>query len=91
MTSPSALVTFTGVQKTYDGHTLVVRDLNLEIQKGEFLSLLGPSGSGKTTTLMMLAGFESPRSRSTACRSRAPRRTSAISAWCSRTTPCFRT
>jgi putative spermidine/putrescine transport system ATP-binding protein len=62
MTTSSALVTFTGVQKTYDGHTLVVRDLNLEIQKGEFLSLLGPSGSGKTTTLMMLAGFESPTS-----------------------------
>ncbi|GAB3192248.1 ABC transporter ATP-binding protein [Hydrogenophaga aquatica] len=40
----------------------MVRDLNLEIQKGEFLSLLGPSGSGKTTTLMMLAGFESPTS-----------------------------
>jgi putative spermidine/putrescine transport system ATP-binding protein len=50
------------VQKTYDGHTLVVRDLNLNIQSGEFLSLLGPSGSGKTTTLMMLAGFESPTS-----------------------------
>ena len=60
MTSSTALVTFTGVQKTYDGRILVVRDLNLEIQKGEFLSLLGPSGSGKTTTLMMLAGFESP-------------------------------
>jgi putative spermidine/putrescine transport system ATP-binding protein len=57
-----SLVTFTGVQKTYDGSSLVVRDLNLEIQKGEFLSLLGPSGSGKTTTLMMLAGFESPTS-----------------------------
>jgi ABC-type taurine transport system ATPase subunit len=56
------LVRFTGVQKTYDGHTLVVRDLNLNIQSGEFLSLLGPSGSGKTTTLMMLAGFESPTS-----------------------------
>ena len=60
MTQSTALVTFTGVQKTYDGHILVVRDLNLDIQKGEFLSLLGPSGSGKTTTLMMLAGFESP-------------------------------
>ena len=47
-----------GVQKTYDGETLVVRDLNLEIQEGEFLTMLGPSGSGKTTTLMMLAGFE---------------------------------
>ncbi len=60
MHTTQPLVTFTGVQKTYDGHSLVVRDLNLEIQKGEFLSLLGPSGSGKTTTLMMLAGFESP-------------------------------
>lgn len=59
MTS-SALVQFTGVQKTYDGQHLVVSDLHLSIQKGEFLSLLGPSGSGKTTTLMMLAGFESP-------------------------------
>ena len=55
--STHALVQFAGVQKTYDGNALVVRDLNLEIQSGEFLSLLGPSGSGKTTTLMMLAGF----------------------------------
>jgi putative spermidine/putrescine transport system ATP-binding protein len=60
MHTSQPLVTFTGVQKTYDGLSLVVRDLNLVIEKGEFLSLLGPSGSGKTTTLMMLAGFESP-------------------------------
>ena len=60
--NPSAepLVRFSGVQKTYDGEQLVVRSLDLDIQRGEFLSLLGPSGSGKTTTLMMLAGFESP-------------------------------
>ena len=60
--NPSAepLVRFSGVQKTYDGEQLVVRALDLDIQRGEFLSLLGPSGSGKTTTLMMLAGFESP-------------------------------
>jgi putative spermidine/putrescine transport system ATP-binding protein len=58
--STTPLVTFTGVQKTYDGATLVVRSLDLEIQRGEFLTLLGPSGSGKTTCLMMLAGFESP-------------------------------
>ncbi|MGX5659952.1 ABC transporter ATP-binding protein [Castellaniella ginsengisoli] len=54
------LVRFQGVQKSYDGSHLVVRDLNLDIHPGEFLSLLGPSGSGKTTCLMMLAGFESP-------------------------------
>jgi putative spermidine/putrescine transport system ATP-binding protein len=51
-------VKFEGVQKTYDGENLVVKNLNLDIAKGEFLTLLGPSGSGKTTTLMMLAGFE---------------------------------
>jgi len=62
MKTNSTLVSFQGVQKTYDGVSLVVRDLNLDIEKGEFLSLLGPSGSGKTTTLMMLAGFESPTS-----------------------------
>jgi putative spermidine/putrescine transport system ATP-binding protein len=54
------LVSFEGVQKTYDGENLVVKNLNLEIQRGEFLTLLGPSGSGKTTCLMMLAGFEFP-------------------------------
>jgi putative spermidine/putrescine transport system ATP-binding protein len=54
------LVRFAGVQKTYDGRQLVVRQLDLDIRRGEFLTLLGPSGSGKTTTLMMLAGFESP-------------------------------
>ena len=54
------LVRFAGVQKTYDGVQLVVRRLDLDIRRGEFLTLLGPSGSGKTTTLMMLAGFESP-------------------------------
>ena len=55
-----ALVRFVGVQKTYDGEHLVVKNLDLDIRKGEFLTLLGPSGSGKTTTLMMLAGFEVP-------------------------------
>jgi putative spermidine/putrescine transport system ATP-binding protein len=54
------VVRFIGVQKTYDGVQLVVRQLDLDIKRGEFLTLLGPSGSGKTTTLMLLAGFESP-------------------------------
>ena len=53
-----AFVWFERVQKSYDGETLVVKDLNLSISKGEFLTMLGPSGSGKTTCLMMLAGFE---------------------------------
>ena len=60
--SAEPLVRFVGVQKSYDGVQLVVRQLDLDIRRGEFLTLLGPSGSGKTTTLMMLAGFESPTS-----------------------------
>lgn len=51
-------VRFENVQKSYDGEILVVKDLNLNIPRGEFLTMLGPSGSGKTTSLMMLAGFE---------------------------------
>jgi len=57
-TDQTAFVHFDRVQKSYDGETLVVKDLNLAIGKGEFLTMLGPSGSGKTTCLMMLAGFE---------------------------------
>jgi len=52
------IVRFANVQKSYDGEILVVKNLNLDIAKGEFVTMLGPSGSGKTTTLMMLAGFE---------------------------------
>jgi len=60
MSGTDALVHFQNIQKTYDGETLVVKDLNLSIGRGEFLTMLGPSGSGKTTSLMMLAGFETP-------------------------------
>ena len=42
------------------GVALAVRDMNLEIADGEFVTLLGPSGCGKTTTLRMIAGFEAP-------------------------------
>jgi len=58
MNNNDSLVRFEKVQKSYDGETLVVKNLNLDIAKGEFLTMLGPSGSGKTTCLMMLAGFE---------------------------------
>lgn len=58
--SGDALVEFRAVKKTYDGENLVVKHLDLNIERGEFLTLLGPSGSGKTTCLMMLAGFEFP-------------------------------
>ncbi|WP_121627151.1 ABC transporter ATP-binding protein [Poseidonibacter antarcticus] len=55
----SSYVVFENVKKSYDNKKLVVKDFNLKVKKGEFLTMLGPSGSGKTTCLMMLAGFES--------------------------------
>jgi len=58
MNNNDTLVRFEKVQKSYDGVSLVVKNLNLDIATGEFLTMLGPSGSGKTTCLMMLAGFE---------------------------------
>ena len=62
MTTSESFVRFDKVDKSYDGEILVVKDLNLDVPKGEFLTMLGPSGSGKTTVLMMLAGFETPTS-----------------------------
>ena len=58
MSNEAPFVEFQRVQKSYDGENLVVKDLNLALPRGEFLTMLGPSGSGKTTCLMMLAGFE---------------------------------
>src|SRR5512141_826683 len=49
----------TDISKQFAG-TAVVRDFNLDVKKGEFVSFLGPSGCGKTTTLRMIAGFETP-------------------------------
>lgn len=55
------IVEIEGVNKIY-GSNHVVKDLNLSIEEGEFLTLLGSSGCGKTTTLRMIAGFEEPTS-----------------------------
>ena len=60
MSKKKDFVKFDNVDKSYDGKVLVVKGLNLDIEEGEFVTMLGPSGSGKTTCLMMLAGFETP-------------------------------
>lgn len=58
-----ASVTLSDLEKTYDRTNAIAKavdGVSLDIRSGEFLTLLGPSGSGKTTTLMMIAGFETP-------------------------------
>lgn len=59
----SYIVEIDNVNKIY-GTNHVVKDLNLKVEEGEFLTLLGSSGCGKTTTLRMVAGFEEPTSGS---------------------------
>lgn len=54
-------ITLKNVCKTFDKKT-VVKNLNLEIEDGEFVVLVGPSGCGKSTTLRMIAGLETPTS-----------------------------
>ena len=59
--SAEPIVQIRDINKFY-GDNHVVRDLNLDVLEGEFLTILGSSGSGKTTTLRMVGGFEQPTS-----------------------------
>ena len=54
-----SFLTLTNIQKSF-GQVQVVKNFNMNIEKGEFVSFLGPSGCGKTTILRMIAGFETP-------------------------------
>lgn len=53
-----AYIEFKNINKTYDGNTLILEDLSLEVNEGDLVTLLGASGSGKSTLLRCLAGFE---------------------------------
>ncbi|WP_133153866.1 ATP-binding cassette domain-containing protein, partial [Vibrio sp. 10N.261.55.A7] len=51
------VIKLSSISKSFDGNT-VINNLSLNVQHGEFLTILGPSGCGKTTVLRLLAGFE---------------------------------
>lgn len=61
MKSKEVIISLNNVNKSFDGF-VAVEDVCLNIQKGQFVTLLGPSGCGKTTTLRMIGGFELPSS-----------------------------
>ncbi|MCL1125469.1 ABC transporter ATP-binding protein [Shewanella surugensis] len=58
MANENVFLQFNAIKKSYDHKQLVVKDFNLSVAAGEFVTLLGPSGSGKTSVLMLVAGFE---------------------------------
>ena len=80
------------LQKAF-GANAAVKNFNLTVERGEFVTFLGPSGCGKTTTLRMIAGFEQPTRRRDPHRRQGRHRVcapnSAQSAWCSSPTRCF--
>jgi len=59
MTEPMAALKVTGLSKSY-GHHVVLRDISLEILRGETLCLIGPSGSGKSTLMAILGCLDKP-------------------------------
>ena len=59
MTTERPALVLRGLRKTF-GSAVAVDGIDLEVRRGEFVTLLGPSGSGKTTTLRMIAGFTTP-------------------------------
>ena len=61
MSSTTTAITLDAVSKSF-GELVAVRELDLDVRRGEFFSIIGPSGCGKTTTLRMVAGFEDPTS-----------------------------
>ena len=62
MENEKAFIQIKNIKKVYDDQHVAVNGINLNINKGEFVTILGPSGCGKTTLLKMIGGFEQPTS-----------------------------
>jgi NitT/TauT family transport system ATP-binding protein len=57
-----AVLDMSNVTKTFNGNVMALREMNLSVNAGDFISLLGPSGCGKSTALRLIAGLSSPSS-----------------------------
>lgn len=55
-----AVLDMANVTKTFNGDVVALRDMNLSVNSGDFISLLGPSGCGKSTALRLIAGLSTP-------------------------------
>ena len=62
MTERPRVLQMQGIAKVFGGTTTALRDMNLTVNEGDFLSLLGPSGCGKSTALRLIAGLMQPTS-----------------------------
>jgi nitrate/nitrite transport system ATP-binding protein len=78
------------VFETRRGKFHALRDINLTVAKGEFVTLIGHSGCGKSTLLNLVAGLTRPSSGGLICDGREIAAPDPSAAWCSRTTRCCR-
>jgi NitT/TauT family transport system ATP-binding protein len=60
MGSRDKLLEMSAIDKVFNGNVVALRDMNLQVNQGDFISLLGPSGCGKSTALRLIAGLMRP-------------------------------
>jgi ABC-type multidrug transport system ATPase subunit len=77
-----------GLSVSYGGKADVLRDVSLDVQRGEVIGLIGPSGSGKSTILRTLVGLLKPRAGTVTLDGQVVRVTASPS--CSSNITCFR-